>query len=92
MKGNPMSIEKNLVTAQKFFSDHRGRMGLSYGILIGAAMMYWHMKDDLKENETSLIVTDEDVARMRDNDELAVFDTKKHGPIFIAMQKLPTEE
>ncbi|QXO13049.1 membrane protein [Gordonia phage Figliar] len=90
MKGSPMSIEKNLVTAQKFFTEHRGRMGLSYGILIGAAMMYWHLKDETNANELELIVTDEDVDRMLEEDELAVFETRR-GPIFVAMQKLPTE-
>ncbi|QEQ94344.1 hypothetical protein HWC66_gp41 [Gordonia phage Chikenjars] len=90
MKGTPMSIEKNLVTAQKFFSEHRGRMGLSYGILIGAAMMYWHLKDDIKADETQLIVTDADVERMREEDSLAVFETR-HGAIFVAMQKPPGE-
>uniref|UniRef100_A0AAU8GQ69 Minor tail protein n=1 Tax=Gordonia phage Petito TaxID=3158876 RepID=A0AAU8GQ69_9CAUD len=79
-----MDLNKIAEQAQEFFVQNRGRMGFSYGLLAGASIMYWHLRST--KSETELIVTDEDAAKMLDEDVIAVYQTK-HGPIFMAMQK-----
>lgn len=84
-----MNINQIAQNAEQFFVENRGRMGFSYGIFVGAAVMYWHMKST--QMETELVVTDQDAKKMLDEDQIAVYQTK-YGPIFMAMHKETTNQ
>lgn len=78
-----MYIRNALMESQKFFSEHRGRLGLSYGILIGAIVMHIHEKS-MKADVVELVVTEADAAMMLKPDTTAVYQTK-FGPVFATM-------
>lgn len=81
-------MRTRLLEASNFFYERRGRLGLSYGILIGAGIMYAHMRS--LNHETELVITDEDARHMNEDDAVGVYHTK-YGVIFTAMQKDPVE-
>lgn len=79
-----MGIIKVAEEARSFFVANRGRMGFSYGLLIGFGVAYVYANYITPKVE--LVVTPDDVDRMLNHDSVAVFDTK-YGPIFTAMQR-----
>lgn len=78
-----MYIRNALMESQKFFSQNRGRLGLSYGILIGAVAMHIHEKS-MRSDLVELLVTQEDANMMLKPDTTAVYQTK-FGPVFATM-------
>ncbi|QPL14688.1 hypothetical protein SEA_SCHWARTZ33_43 [Gordonia phage Schwartz33] len=79
-----MSLHSIVAKSHLFFNEHRGRMGLSYGIFIGFALAYYHLNS--MRPETELVVTDQDAMRMLEEDTVAVYQTK-YGPIFVTMNE-----
>ncbi|QFP94924.1 hypothetical protein SEA_OHMYWARD_42 [Gordonia phage OhMyWard] len=78
-----MYIRNALLESQKFFVQNRGRLGLSYGILIGAIMMHIHEKS-MRAGVVELVVTEADAEMMLKPDSTAVYQTK-FGPVFATM-------
>ncbi|UVK59326.1 membrane protein [Gordonia phage Pherobrine] len=78
-----MYIRDALLESQKFFVEHRGRLGLSYGILIGAFVMHIHEKS-MRKGTVELVVSEVDAEMMLKPDTTAVYQTK-FGPVFATM-------
>lgn len=79
-----MELKKIVEKARDIAPVVHGVMGLASGLISGAFIVRWYLKRP--KDETELVVTSKDAARMLDDNVIAVYQTQ-YGPIFTAMSK-----